>query len=111
MAWQWSKYPASHRSRRILLVHALTAPLFMAGTLVFLASPFTRTFWFAVVGLGLMLLVMAVQGRTHRLEAVKPAPFRGPQDVIQRFFVEQWATFPRYVLTGGFAQAWREGTK
>ena len=29
-------------------------------------------------------------------------------DWAARLFVEQWVTFPRYVLSGGFARAWRE---
>jgi hypothetical protein len=50
---------------------------------------------------------MAVQGRGHRLEKNAPVPFRGPLDVLARIFVEQWVTFPRFVLSGGFARAWR----
>ena len=32
----------------------------------------------------------------------------GCQLNFKRFFVEQWITFPRYVLSGGFSRAWRE---
>ena len=39
-----------------------------------------------------------------------PIPFRGPIDVGSRIFVEQWVTFPRFVLSGGLAQAWRAAT-
>jgi hypothetical protein len=40
---------------------------------------------------------------------VKPVPFRGPLDVLVRIFAEQFVTFPRFVLTGGLARAWRRG--
>jgi hypothetical protein len=63
--------------------------------------------WLALAGVAAMAGAMAAQGRTHRLEATPPAPFRGPADVLARIFVEQWVTFPRYVLGGGFARAWR----
>jgi hypothetical protein len=53
------------------------------------------------------VLVIAAQGRGHKGEATRPVPFRGPLDVVARLFVEQWLTFPRYVLSGGFAQAWQ----
>jgi hypothetical protein len=54
-----------------------------------------------------MVGAVALQGRGHRLEGVAPIPFRGPIDVVSRIFVEQWVTFPRYVLSGGLARAWR----
>ena len=107
LAWQWSRYPPAHRSRKNLLAHALTAPVFVAGTLALLAGPAVGSPWLAVAGLAAMGGVMFLQGRTHRAERVRPSPFRGPLDVVQRLFVEQWVTFPRYVLSGGFARAWR----
>ena len=49
---------------------------------------------------------VAAQGRGHGREAVRPVPFRGAADVAVRIVVEQWVTFPRFVLSGGFARAW-----
>jgi hypothetical protein len=106
LAWQWSLYPEGHRDRRNLAIHIATVPVFMLGTCLALAAPFAG--WRAAVGgLLAMALAMALQGRGHRLETTGPAPFRGPADVLARIFVEQWFTFPRYVLSGGFARAWR----
>jgi len=106
LAWQWSIYPAGHRDRRNLLVHALTVPVFQVGTVALLMSPFLSA-WLALFGVGAMAGTMALQGRTHRLERKGPVPFRGPGDVVARILAEQWLTFPRYVASGGFAQAWR----
>ena len=61
----------------------------------------------AAAGAGAMLFTMMVQGRGHKLEQAAPAKFRGPADVVVRLFAEQWVTFPRFVLGGGFAAAWR----
>jgi len=107
LAWQWANYPAAHRDRRNLLVHALTAPMFQLGTVAVLVSPFVNG-WLAPAGLAAMLGAMALQARTHRLEHTAPMPFRGPGDVVGRLLAEQWFTFPRFVATGGFARAWRE---
>lgn len=107
LAWQWSNYPAGHRDRRNLLMHALTVPVFQVGTVAVLLSPFVDG-WLAPAGLGAMLAAVALQGRTHRLEQKAPIPFRGPGDVVARFLAEEWLTFPRYIATGGFARAWRE---
>jgi hypothetical protein len=107
VSWQWNLYPAGHRDRRNLLLHALTVPIFELGTLALLAAPLAGP-WLAPAGLAAMAGVMAVQGRTHRLETTAPVPFRGPGDVLGRILAEQWLNFPRYVATGGFARAWRE---
>ena len=109
LEWQWALYPAGHRDRRNLLVHALTVPLFQVGTVALVCAPFLGG-WLAALGLGAMVGVMAVQGRTHRLEATRPVPFRGPADVVARILAEQWLTFPRYVASGEFARAWREAS-
>jgi len=36
--------------------------------------------WLGLAGLVTMVLVMAVQGRGHRIEEVAPVPFTGPLD-------------------------------
>jgi len=107
LKWQWSLYPGAHRDRRNLALHAATAPIFLAGTCALVASPLLGV-GAAVGGLGAMVATIAVQGRGHKLEALAPSPFLGPADVVKRFFAEQWITFPRYVLSGGFARAWRD---
>ncbi len=105
-AWQWHLYPHNHTDRRNLTVHVFTTPLFWAGTLAVVTS-FLTGLWSALAGIVLMVAVVAIQGRTHALETTPPVPFRGPLDVLGRIFIEQWFTFPRYVLTGGFSKAWR----
>ena len=55
-------------------------------------------------------LLLEAQARGHRLEEREPAAFRGAGDKLKRLFVEQWVTFPRYLMTGEFARAWREAT-
>ncbi len=86
-------------------MHAVTVPLFMAGTCALALAAFSGA-WLLGIALPAMLLPVALQGRAHRLEAVAPIPFRGPVDVAVRLFVEQWITFPRFVLGGGFARQW-----
>jgi hypothetical protein len=106
-AWQWSLYPEGHADRRNLMVHALTMPLFAGGLVLALATPWLGAA--ALAGLVLPPLAMALQGSGHRKESVAPQPFSGPADVAGRILVEQLWTFPRYVVSGGFARAWRNG--
>ena len=105
--WQWSLYPDGHKDRRNLVLHALTVPMFVVGSAGLAAAPVLG--WTALAGLGGMIVALAAQGRGHKLESSAPVPFRGPLDVVARLFVEQWITFPRFVLSGAFARAWRGG--
>ena len=105
LSWQWQQYPAGHRSRYNLLVHAATVPVFIAGVLLVAAAPFLGPA--SLLGVALLPAAMAAQGKGHRRESAPPAPFQGPLDVVLRIFAEQLITFPRFVLTGGFARAWR----
>ena len=105
LAWQWGLYPTGHRDRKNLMIHILTVPLFQIGTLALVASPFVGAL-FAVGGAAAMLGAMAAQGAGHRKET-PPVPFLGPLDFLSRLFVEQWVTFPRFVLSGGFLRSWQ----
>jgi hypothetical protein len=106
LAWQLREYPNGHRNRRNLLIHAVTVPLFQAGVCALALAAAWDVRFLAISGPAL-LLPMALQGRTHRLEARAPLPFRGPLDFAARIVAEQLITFPRFVLAGGFASAWR----
>lgn len=111
LEWQWRGYPEFHADRRNLLVHVLTQPIFVAAMCLALSAPFHASI-IAIVGSAMagvlaMIVVVAVQGRGHAREHNLPIPFAGPLDVIGRIFAEQLITFPRFVLSGGFARAWR----
>jgi hypothetical protein len=93
LAWQWAAYPEGHRDRGNLAVHALTVPVFCAGTVAIALSPFLGALW-ALVGAAGAVAAIAFQARTHRREA-PPAPFRGPADVALRLAAEQWITYGR----------------
>jgi hypothetical protein len=106
LAWQFRNYPSGHRDRRNLALHAATAPLFVAGTCAVVLAPFASP-WLLAFAAPAIVVPLIAQGRGHRLESSAPLPFLGPADFAMRLFVEQWITFPRYVLSGGFANAWR----
>jgi hypothetical protein len=107
LAWQYRHYPEFHGDRKNLILHILTVPLFQLGTLMLFTGPLWAPWWYSLVGLGLMAGAMITQGRGHAMEKNPPVPFAGPIDVLGRIFGEQWLSFPRYVLSGGFAKAWR----
>jgi hypothetical protein len=106
LARQFSSYRDAHGDRRNLLIHALTVPLFLLGNCAVVAAPWTSG-WLALGGVALAAAAIGSQGRGHSLESLRPAPFSGPLNAVLRILAEQWITFPRFVLSGGFARAWR----
>ncbi len=65
LAWQWQQYSGAHRDRRNLLVHALTVPVFLAGTCALLASPWAApgAWKLAVAGAGSRFAMAELAGR------------------------------------------------
>ena len=102
LAWQWSDYVAKHRDRGNLLIHIVAVPLFQLATLGLIGALLGRSATAAVIAVGAMVLALVLQGRGHRREAEAPTPFAGAPDFASRFVVEQWVTFPRFVLSGGW---------
>ena len=103
LAWQWDDYAVKHRDRVNLLVHLVAVPLFQAGTLLFLVGMGARSALGIGIGLACLAAGVLIEGRGHAREREAPVPFDGPIDFASRFVVEQWITFPRFVLSG----AWR----
>lgn len=106
LRWQWELYPDAHKRRLTLAVHLVSAPLFVVGTLMLVAAPLLG-WYLAAAGPAFMLATLMLQGWTHKQEDARPIPFLGPGDFVSRFFAEQFVTFPRFVLSGGLARAWR----
>ena len=95
-------------SRANLLIHIVAVPLFLLGTLGLVAAVVQLSAMLFGVSLGCVIVAIALQGRGHRLEPVPPEPFSGPVNFIARLFLEQWVTFPRFVVSGGWAAALRK---
>ncbi len=105
--WQRSGYPRYHRSRAGLLMHLVLVPLFLAANVALVAALLHGAWLAALVALKVMVVSLALQGRAHRFEALAPEPFCGPADAVLRIGMEQWLTFPEFVLAGGWLAAWR----
>lgn len=105
LRWQWEGYSRYHQSRANLVLHIFVVPLFLIGNVTLIAA-LVRGGWIAAcIALAAMVLSIALQGRGHRQEAVPPEPFTGLRNAISRIFLEQWITFPRFVLSGRWSKA------
>jgi phage terminase small subunit len=102
------RYARYHQRRSNLLLHIAFVPLFLAGNVALLAALIERR-WLAALGAVILtILSLAVQGRGHRGEPVPPEPFTGPVNAVTRILLEQWVTFPRFVLSGAWSRAVRK---
>lgn len=104
LQWQWSDYADKHRDRINLWLHIVAVPLFDAGTITLIFGIAGSAGRVAGLGLAGMVAALVLEGRGHRREPETPTPFAGPIDFVSRFFVEQWITFPRFVLSGGWTR-------
>jgi hypothetical protein len=108
LRWQWQGYPRYHRSRINLLVHIVLVPLFLMSNVALFVALVERSWFVAIVAAVLMVFSLALQGRGHRREPLSPEPFTSPSNAVSRIFLEQWVTFPRFVLSGGWLRALRQ---
>jgi hypothetical protein len=107
LRWQWQGYARNHQAQSNLLLHIALVPLFLAGNVVFVAAVVRLSWWLALVGIVATFVSIALQGRGHKAEANPPEPFTGVGNALSRIFLEQWVTFPRFVLSGGWFRALR----
>lgn len=102
---QWEGYARYHQSRFNLLLHIVLVPLFLVSNVALVMALVQRSWSVAIVAVVVMVLSVAFQGRGHREEPVPPEPFTGPVNAVSRIFLEQWVTFPRFVLSGGWLRS------
>ncbi|MDE2054813.1 MAG: DUF962 domain-containing protein [Xanthomonadaceae bacterium] len=105
--WQWQGYARNHQARSNLLLHIVLVPLFLAGNIALVVGVVRLSWWLALVGIVATFVSIALQGRGHKAEVNAPEPFAGAGNALSRIFLEQWFTFPRFVLSGSWLRALR----
>jgi hypothetical protein len=105
LEWQWSDYAAKHQQRDNLVMHIVAVPIFWLGAMLLLYAAFYRSGVLALMAVVAMVVSLVAQARGHGMESEDPEPFEGALDFPARFVVEQFVTFPRYVISGGWYRA------
>ncbi|TBW02613.1 hypothetical protein E0E52_16370 [Azotobacter chroococcum] len=102
---QWQHYEDCHHNRTNLALHMLALPLFVVACLVLASALLQRDLLTLILGgLGLSAaLALIAQG--HHFEA--GADPRHPENSVSHLLVEQFLTFPWFVLSGAWRRAWR----
>jgi hypothetical protein len=107
LQWQWEGYPRYHRSRSNLLVHIVAVPLFLSGNVALVVALLRGSVTGGTIGLACMVVSIVLEGRGHKMEKNPPEPFTSAMNAVARLFLEQWITFPRFLLSGGWSRALR----
>lgn len=104
---QWDGYEERHRNKANLLIHIATVPLvwiaalqIFGGLLLMLIGVGGLKMWlYAFI---LIAIALGAQWQGNSMEQVKATPPGNPKDFALYAFAEQFVTFPRFVLTGGW---------
>ena len=107
LADQYDDYPRVHTTRANLLIHIVAVPVFDLAIVGAVASLAARSWVGAAGGVVIAAAALAAEGRGHGIEPEAPAPFTGPVNVVKRIVAEQFITFPRFVLGGGWGRAFQ----
>jgi len=107
LRWQWHGYAANHQDPLNLALHLIAIPLFLLGSALLLIGLLGLRPLLLGLGLIGLLASLGLQAKGHRREAVAPEPFIDRRDALLRLLAEQFVTFPRFVLGGGWLRAWR----
>ncbi len=100
--WQWADYSERHRNHNNLLIHIFAVPLFWLGAINFVVPLLFAGLLYSLSGLILMGLSVFIQGKGHEMEKLPPVPFGRVRDFVRRLLAEQFVTFPRFVISGGW---------
>ena len=109
--WQWGSYATFHQRPLTLWLHLVAVPAFVSSTLALVASLLALSLWGLMVALAGMALGFGVQGFTHKRERNPSIPFSGAADAVTRILLEQFFTFPRFVVTGGWWRALQQSRR
>ncbi len=111
LAWQWDTYARNHCDRLNLLLHFVSVPMFIAGALATVSGLVHGRWLAAAIAFAVMLSAFALQAIGHKREAQAPIPFDGPGDFLGRVFIEQFITFPRFILSGRWIRQLAQGER
>ncbi|MEZ5484280.1 MAG: Mpo1-like protein [Lysobacteraceae bacterium] len=102
LAWQWRYYASWHQDRLNLLLHMATVPLFIAGLLAAGRQAFFGEWFGAAIAALLALFAVGIQWLGHLREPARAPSAGNLYDTVRRVLAEQFITFPRFVLSGGW---------
>jgi phage terminase small subunit len=109
--WQWRTYADNHRHPANLVLHLIAVPMFILAALLILDGLFSLSFTSIAIGVIGLVAALGFQRHGHKLEQQSSEPSGDRGNAVKRLLVEQFVTFPRFVLSGAWWRAWKERHK
>jgi phage terminase small subunit len=97
-------YAATHRHPSNLLLHLIAVPLFIVASLLLLSGLLGASLLPVVLGAIGLVAALALQRQGHKLEEQEADT---DQECLQELLLQQFVTFPRFILSGDWWRAWR----
>lgn len=104
LAWQFRDYAERHQDKLNLWLHLYAVPAFVGGVLAAALHLASLNLLGFAISLAFAALAFGLQALGHRRERLAHRPYAGPADFVSRVFAEQFVTFPRFVLSGGWVR-------
>jgi hypothetical protein len=101
----WTSYLRVHADRRNLIIHLFAVPLFVGCIVSLILYLIRGDIVTVVIAIILAIIALALQAWGHAREVNAPVPFSSPGNFLNRWFTEQFAIFPIFVLSGRW---WRQ---
>jgi phage terminase small subunit len=109
--WQWRTYADNHRHPANLVLHLIAVPMFILAALLILDGLCSLSFSSIAIGVIGLIAALGFQRHGHTLEQQSAESSSDRGDAVKRLLVEQFVTFPRFVLSGAWWRAWKERHK
>lgn len=106
--WQWDGYKQYHNTPINLWIHILAAPLFIIGTILLITAIIGLSFFMIIASSLIMAVSILAQGFGHSKETHPVEPFIDGKNAVTRIFIEQFYTFPKYVISGKWYRALKQ---
>jgi len=102
LAWQFRDYAERHQDKLNLWLHLYSVPAFIAGSAAVFANLMALHWFGAAVSACFVLAAVGIQALGHLRESRPAPPVEGLVDGVRQMVAEQFVTFPRFVLSGGW---------
>jgi uncharacterized membrane protein YGL010W len=80
------EYANLHQHWGNILMHVLSVPFFMAGTLIGILKLLSGDWLGVIASIIVVVMAFALQGIGHKLKEKQPPPFEGPLEYNQAYF-------------------------
>lgn len=104
IGWQWKGYAKYHQNKGNLLVHVFAVPLIWFSVVMFVYGILKFSLVAVFLGFIAIFVSLILQNIGHKREQNPAVPFENKTDFLKRLLCEQFVTFPRFILTGGWSR-------